>query len=383
MNVDLTRQIVHENKVFAWVDGLGFSGFVASPLQPKVLKPYLDWGGGKIQMDEWQRVLAFFKAYPDNEVQVRLYHNPITGEWKAWAFPQEYPSGMTTKELPEHPHTAEDMVQFGDPWIRLGSVHHHCSMGAFQSGTDTADEATVPGLHITMGKLRDPKWELHSRVSIRLPGKLDAEGKVLHGPIQSFYDAVLPQWFDLPSTYKAILPTKVQATVIEMLLVTPPEATVAFPDRWKDNLVRRVSANPNGAHHHGRGADHQRGTYPNPNRDGHLPRNNILAWEAITVNKLEMIMDMIEVYNDGNGKFACQCVETYKWRDCGFHSLIACESLLRSCGLIQLSNFVWCFPQDKDAVDACQIEAVQREVNAEIANDQLAAEQAYRAGEGY
>jgi hypothetical protein len=365
MNVNLSRQIIDNGKVYAWVDGIGFSGWVLSPIQPKTARPYLDWDGGKIPLDVWQRVLAFFKAHADNEVQVRLYYNLATKEWRPWAFPQEYPSGMTTKELPEHPNTAEDARQFEDPnWLRLGSVHHHCNVNAFQSGTDSADEATVPGLHITMGNLRDPKWSMHTRVSMRIPGRMEGD-TVLYGPTQMFYDAALTQWFDLPDDWKRILPGPVQTEALKLMLVTPPDGDYPYPVRWKDNLVRRVYPNgPNGSHvHHapyrpqvssGNGTR----SYPAASGGG--------GWEKLTAEKLNLIGDMIEVYKDEADKFLCQCVETYKWREHGFHNRIACEGVLRSCGLEQVSEFVWCFPQDKDLVTKTHQEIAQREAQAEF-----------------
>lgn len=362
-----------------WAEGHGFSGFVPSPLQPKDMKPYLDWSGGRIPVTLWQTILAFFKAHADNEVQVRLYYNPDTLEWKAHAFPQEYPSGMTTKEIPEHPHTAEDAAMFSEPWVRMGSVHHHCSSSAFQSGTDKGDEETVCGLHITVGKLKDAVWDIHSRVSIRLPGKLDDTGALLYGPTQAFYEADLTQWFMLPQSWQDILPPTIQAMTLKHILTCPPDKTIGFPERWEQNLIRRER--PNGPRHHqtypsngggasqhgsngGKGSEDGKGTVATGSNVVHLP-SSAKRWDTLTPQIIDLIATLIEVFHDQEGKFMCQAVETMRWKDAQFASLQALESILRTSGFEQIATYTWAFPQDREKVQAALQSMAEQEMTEE------------------
>jgi hypothetical protein len=49
----------------------------------------------------------------------------------------------------------------------FGTVHHHCSSSAFQSGTDHSDELSREGLHFTIGNLDKPfDLDIHARITI-------------------------------------------------------------------------------------------------------------------------------------------------------------------------------------------------------------------------
>ena len=45
----------------------------------------------------------------------------------------------------------------------FGTVHHHCSTSAFQSGTDEADETNREGFHFTIGNLDKEDIDIHFR----------------------------------------------------------------------------------------------------------------------------------------------------------------------------------------------------------------------------
>jgi len=48
----------------------------------------------------------------------------------------------------------------------FGSIHSHCDVSAFSSGTDKGDEKGFPGIHITVGDLTKPFPSFHARVSV-------------------------------------------------------------------------------------------------------------------------------------------------------------------------------------------------------------------------
>lgn len=131
----------------------------------KETKADFQYIGPKFSKEMWNEVLSFFKwtqADYRSEAQVRLYVNPEIG-WKAWAFPQKGNTGMTSQELPELPEFKAQRAQFGDEWIPYGTIHHHCSASAFQSGTDSSNEKGQEGIHITVGNMDKDVHDIHTR----------------------------------------------------------------------------------------------------------------------------------------------------------------------------------------------------------------------------
>ena len=125
-----------------------------------------NWKGPKITAEQWREVLAFFAwTYKEHksEAQVRAFVHPTLG-WKFWAFPQQGGTGMTTKELDTDDFKKQRADQIPAGFIAYGTVHHHCAMQAFQSGTDSNDESNVDGLHITVGKIDEKKHDIHCRL---------------------------------------------------------------------------------------------------------------------------------------------------------------------------------------------------------------------------
>ena len=94
------KLILHKDTVYETVESEYYTGH--QPVEIIKGEPNLSWKGGKIPIDEWNKILAFFKwSYDEthSETQVRLLYNPTENKWAAWAFPQEHGTGMTTKEI--------------------------------------------------------------------------------------------------------------------------------------------------------------------------------------------------------------------------------------------------------------------------------------------
>jgi hypothetical protein len=152
------RLLIHEKRVLRPFDTPLFSGWEEVPKTEIELvdaEPKFKWKSAKIPYAMWQEVVGFLRwtqAEFGEEAMVTFFYNVKDSQWAAWAFPQE-PNHMTVKMLENHPLFAEDRKQFGKDWIQFGSIHHHCKMGAFQSGTDKTDECDRDGVHITLGKM--------------------------------------------------------------------------------------------------------------------------------------------------------------------------------------------------------------------------------------
>ena len=161
-----------DNKILSYQDTGLFSGFI--PTEVPVSKDnelVLNYKGGKIDEDTWNQVKSFLQYTYDiagGEGQIRLFYNPTTMEWLAHPFEQFISRGLSTDEKKDSDlsrKVVESMLSMG--YINNGTVHHHCGVGAFQSGTDYRDEITQNGLHITLGFMDRDIYDYHSRAVFR------------------------------------------------------------------------------------------------------------------------------------------------------------------------------------------------------------------------
>lgn len=126
------------------------------------------WNGKKIPLHMWKEILAFMKHSYDevsSETLVYLFYDEAAPQpWLYWVPPQET-AGMTVKSSPEHPDYIAQRALYPD--TMFGTVHHHCSTSAFQSGTDEADEVNREGMHFTVGKLNNSETvDVHFRITL-------------------------------------------------------------------------------------------------------------------------------------------------------------------------------------------------------------------------
>lgn len=235
----------------------GVPGLMTCTLEHEVKssKATFDWDGPVIPREVWHPVLAFFKWTYDeskSESQVRLYVNSQTQQWRAWAFPQEANTGMNAREL-DTPETATQRAQFSDAegWLYFGTVHHHCSASAFQSGVDEANERNQDGLHITVGHMDKLQYDIDARLYI-------GGYKLLALDLADFW-SVGGIIAALPQSIKDLLPNDSLPKLAKKQMGEPPPADTEFPEQWKTNLiykkieivVPRVMQQPSFPHHTG------------------------------------------------------------------------------------------------------------------------------------
>lgn len=225
-----------EGKFFRHIDVMGFNGYVPCECPYPEAEPTMSWYGGKIPLTLWSQVMAFFEWSQQefkSEAQVRLYYHPDSKKWGVWAYPQT-PDGMATKEIENHPDVAQQRAQFPSPWILLGTIHHHCTSLAFQSGTDKHNEETQEGVHITVGKIGSAEYDLHTRLVVK----------------GYQYDRVpLIGWFDLPPNTPEEYPYALRQTILEFFLKRPIK-DVDFPEQWKKNCIKKSIQISGGSSYH-------------------------------------------------------------------------------------------------------------------------------------
>jgi hypothetical protein len=123
--------------------------------------------------------------------------------------------------------TEEDCI---NGWTEAGSVHHHCNMGASQSGTDEKDESQQIGIHITLGKINSEQYDIHSRF------------KTIHGfkdvNLMTFFET--PAWMDaVPEQYR----NKMLFNVMCDRALSPGDPEKARKD-WINRIEERKTFNP-------------------------------------------------------------------------------------------------------------------------------------------
>src|ERR1039458_9597773 len=111
-----------------------------------------------------------------------LYYSPTLG-WLFW---------------PPEQTTTTAHCKYGEPaaidgYQVAGTIHSHGSMSAFHSGTDKDDEANFDGIHITIGKVDEVRYELALSVVCGGVRYKVAEEQLISG----FGDTMVPsEWLE-------------------------------------------------------------------------------------------------------------------------------------------------------------------------------------------
>lgn len=225
----MEQTIKYKDAIYTYADGGVLKGYTKRGTIPDGV-PFIEWHGNKMPHRIWQTILAFFAwtydTYKD-EALVHLYYNEATGNWIAWAPPQRG-QGMTVKTEENHVNwkQAEEFIGY----VKIGTAHHHCSMKAFQSGTDHADECTGNGLHYTVGDMDKQFHDLHARA-------------VFNG---NMVEVVLDDWIELADRYRNLnLPPELLNTAYDYSLQSRAPKDIEVPQQWKDNFLRWTSSTHN------------------------------------------------------------------------------------------------------------------------------------------
>jgi hypothetical protein len=160
------KYVVNDNKVYQVNDNKLFTTYDEVEVPEQEVTPI--WKGAKIPLTMWQTIVKFCKHSYDelkSETLIYLFYDETAAQPWSWWVPPQTTHGMTVKSDPDHANYAEQRAQYPD--TMFGTVHHHCSTSAFQSGTDEADETQREGLHFTIGNLnKDNDFDVHFRMTI-------------------------------------------------------------------------------------------------------------------------------------------------------------------------------------------------------------------------
>jgi hypothetical protein len=100
-----------------------------------------------------------------SESYLTLFYSQKTNSYQLWCPKQQVTSGSVHYERDDQPDFNERRAD-GWPWVPVGTIHSHCNFSAFHSGTDTHDESTFDGIHITLGHVDRDQFSMVSSVAI-------------------------------------------------------------------------------------------------------------------------------------------------------------------------------------------------------------------------
>lgn len=179
--------------------------------------PKMEWAGAKLSLAKWVEIKSILKYAQPSEGIVLLMLNAPRTEWTYFVPPQSGAGASADAKPYDHPGWTPYHVLVGAGYLEFGSVHSHPGFGAFQSGTDSHDEARKEGFHITLGKLDDQVWDIHQRL-------------VIGG---SQFSCTLTDWLDMPDVHR--------------LDEYPASVVAAWKQHLQGQALGLVKANAHGA----------------------------------------------------------------------------------------------------------------------------------------
>lgn len=129
-----------------------------------------------IPLTLWSAILGFHRAvsikYKGESVTYHRWNEKEKCYHTLIPYQQSTPGGLdvSTNWLDPRNVALLDAYgkEYGEDFLPCSTIHTHVDIAAFESGTDAKDEASMPGWHITLGKLLSYKeYDLDFRM--RLP----------------------------------------------------------------------------------------------------------------------------------------------------------------------------------------------------------------------
>jgi len=148
----------------------------------------------KIPFELFNKIHEFFKhIYKEykSEVAILLWYNFETDVWEV-EVPKQTVSGSSVNYRRDE-NWVNEMNQKG--FFCVGSIHSHCEMSAFHSGTDDADEYNFDGVHITIGKVISGPQFAQRFIVKQMSKKFDKISDVVDYPEEDETDKYPSNWF--------------------------------------------------------------------------------------------------------------------------------------------------------------------------------------------
>ena len=118
------------------------------------VKESVNWTAAKLPWELIEQTLDFFRAvYMKYQAEAIVLITYDDGVWDI----------SVPKQIVKSAHLRYKSVDKVTP---VGTIHSHCNMGAFFSGTDDNDVTNFDGLHIVLGRISLPFPEIASAVYV-------------------------------------------------------------------------------------------------------------------------------------------------------------------------------------------------------------------------
>lgn len=123
------------------------------------------------------QALTFFRKVFErykSEAYLQLYYSPVLNQYRLWCPKQEVSfAGVDYDRADQFEYTERTgqgekvkEVKQGMNWNMAGTIHSHCDFSAYHSGTDTGDEASFNGIHVTLGHVNRKEFSMCSSVAV-------------------------------------------------------------------------------------------------------------------------------------------------------------------------------------------------------------------------
>ena len=171
-----------------------------------------NWTGEKVPAQIIGQATAFFRRIYEKhhtEAEVLLTMHNDTKAFRIF-IPHQRVSAGGVKSVHEPTHIGHD-------YLVVGTIHSHCMMSAFHSGTDTNDASDMDGVHFTIGKVMDNTPEIVAMVSMN--GKNFHYAKPSDIAEINFNGHTAPEWWDeyvFPASSPAAKPKSLTSITDEM-----------------------------------------------------------------------------------------------------------------------------------------------------------------------
>lgn len=266
--------------------------------------------GPKITPEVWWPVVNFFRKVNEehhSEAQVRLFVNVEKNEWRAWAFPQEERTGMSTNEI-DNDEAKEQRKMFpaSEGWIYFGTIHSHCGASAFQSSADEHNEKTQDGIHITVGYIDKPKLDIHARFY--------RKGMKFEPDLSEFWD-VDAMFSGIPKLIMRLLKPSSRHDLAKEEMSEFKEAE--FPEQWMKNLIPKPKQAYAGVVTYGAVATHgAKYSYKGNRQKGFMERRNDSVQQIISeCVKGECCPDLIKLVEGLNESIVWEAMIEIFWNN--------------------------------------------------------------------
>ena len=111
-----------------------------------------------------------------SESEVTVYYSPSSKQYMLWCPTQEVTMGGVSYDRLDRPALEDLKAEGGEDFHLVGTIHSHCNFSAFHSGTDTYDEDTEDGIHITLGHVDQDEFSMVASMAVGA-GNIDSDGK--------------------------------------------------------------------------------------------------------------------------------------------------------------------------------------------------------------